>query len=253
MFEYLDSYQLELAEWLLLILCAILIGMAKTGVSGAGFVVVPILVTIFGGKPSTGFLLPMLSMADLFAVKYYNRHAEWKHVLRLLPLAVVGIIVALIIGKYVSDKVFKQLIALSIFIGIGLMVWRDFRKKPLKIPNYKINSKFFGFLGGFATMIGNAAGPIMSVYLLTMRLPKNNFVGTKAWFFMIINLFKIPLHIIFWSTISWNSFKFNLTLLPAIALGAIAGVKIVRLIPENYYRLLIIVTTIISAFIMLYD
>ncbi len=251
MAEQLIFHELIWYEWVLIGLCGIFIGMSKTGISGSGIIVVPILATIFGGKPSTGLLLPMLIMADIYAVKYYNRHAQWGHVLKPMPWAIAGIIIALIIGNFVSGKIFTLLIGLSIITGLIFMSVKDIGRKQLTVPDYWWFAAIVGVIGGFSTMIGNAAGPIMSIYLLTMRLPKNNFIGTKAWFFMLINLTKMPLHIFFWKTITLNSIIFDLMVLPAILIGAFAGVKIVKLIPEKGYRLLVIITTALSAVIML--
>ena len=96
-------------------------------------------------------------------------------------------------------------------------------------------------------MIGNAAGPIMAVYLLAMRMPKNSFIGTGAWFFLIINLLKFPFHIFVWETITWSSFKLDLLAIPAIAIGIVIGIRIVNLIPEREFRYFIIVTTFLAA------
>ncbi len=248
--EYLSSFNLATSEWLLAMLCGMLIGMAKTGLSGAGLAVVPIFVMIFGGKPSTGFLLPMLIFADIFAVSYYNRHANWKHVFKLLPWAIAGIIFALLVGETISDKQFKQVISITVIAGIIILIWRDSRKNRFSVPNYWWFSSLMGLAGGFATMIGNAAGPIMTVYLLSMRLPKNNYIGTAAWFFFIVNVFKVPLHVFFWETITIETIFFDLLMIPSILLGVFTGIAIVRIIPENIYRLLLILSTVLSALIL---
>ncbi len=96
-------------------------------------------------------------------------------------------------------------------------------------------------------MIGNAAGPIMAVYLLSMMLPKNSFIGTGAWFFLIINLFKIPFHIMVWKTIDINTFTLDLAMFPAIMIGAVLGFKLVKYIPEKPYRIFIIIATALAA------
>jgi uncharacterized protein len=102
-------------------------------------------------------------------------------------------------------------------------------------------------MGGFSTMIGNAAGPIMSVYLLSMNLQKNTYIGTTAWFFFIVNVFKLPLQIWGWHNITMKTLGFNLVLLPVIALGALAGIRVVKLMPENAYRWFIVAATFLSA------
>jgi len=246
----INSFELSGLQWMFLILSAILIGMAKTGLSGLGLMVVPLLASAFGGRPSVGLLLPILIFADVFAVVYYNRHAQWKYILRLLPWALAGIVIATLVGKSISDVTFKRLLAGMVLFGIVLLVWQDIKSKNVKVPESRWFSAILGLLGGFATMIGNAAGPVMALYLLSVRLPKNNFIGTGAWFFMIINISKVPLHIWSWETITAQSFKLNLLMIPAIAVGAILGIFLVKFIPEKAYRVFILVTTLLSALLL---
>ena len=224
--------------------------MSKTGISGVGLMVVPLLANAFGGRPSVGLLLPILIFADIFAVTWYNRHAQWKHIIRLLPWAFAGIILATLIGKSISDQTFNRLLAALVIGGIAILVWRDIRSDKLKIPQSRWFAGGLGLLGGFSTMIGNAAGPVMALYLLSMRLPKNSFIGTGAWFFFIVNLSKVPMHIWSWKTISLNSFVLDMMVIPAIAAGAFLGIWLVRLLPEKFYRLLVIVTTLLSALLL---
>ncbi|HLN74372.1 MAG TPA: TSUP family transporter, partial [Prolixibacteraceae bacterium] len=112
-------------------------------------------------------------------------------------------------------------------------------------------SAFMGILGGFATMIGNVAGPVFAIYLLAMHLPKNSFIGTGAWFFMIINFTKFPLQLFVWHNITSHTLLLDLVTLPAIAFGAFLGIKLVKIIPEHTYRGAVIVITAISAFLLL--
>ena len=235
---------------MLLGISGLLIGMSKTGISGVGLMVVPLLANAFGGRPSVGLLLPILIFADIFAVTWYNRHARWKHIVRLLPWAFAGIILATLIGKSISDQTFNRLLAALVIGGIAILLWRDIRSDKLKIPQSRWFAGGLGLLGGFSTMIGNAAGPVMALYLLSMRLPKNSFIGTGAWFFFIVNLSKVPMHIWSWKTISLNSFVLDVMVIPAVAAGAFLGIWLVRLLPEKFYRLLVIVTTLLSALLL---
>lgn len=244
---FLQFYDLSLYQWILVILCGMLTGMSKTGISGAGLFVVPVFAGIFGGKPSVGLVLPMLVVADVFAVRYYNRHAEWKYVLKLLPWAFAGILIALVVGNRISDQQFRSLIAVVVVVGILLMLYQDLRKDKIEVPDSPWFAAFLGLAGGFATMIGNAAGPVMTLYLLSMRLAKNNFIGTAAWFFFILNLSKLPLHFFFWKTINLQSLSFNALLIIPIAIGAVSGFYIVKLFPEKAYRYFIIISTLASA------
>ena len=177
-----QGIELSVIEWVLIGICGMLIGMSKVGIPGVSMIVVPILAFIFGAKQSTGVLLPILMMADIFGVAYYRRHADWAKVIKVLPWAVVGVLIALWVGEIVNDKQFKNLIAILVFLSIGLMVWQDKRKGSHFFPDKWWFASMMGILGGFATMIGNVAGPVFAIYLLAMHLPKNNFIGTGAWF-----------------------------------------------------------------------
>jgi len=241
--------ELSFQMWALAILCAVMIGMAKTGVSGLGTLVVPLMAFIFGGMPSSGLVLPMLIMADVFGVTYYHRSANWKTVFKVIPWAFAGIIGGLLVGKIISAVQFKQLIGILVILSLAIMILQELAKKRNNdiVPHKPWFALPFGIAGGFSTMIGNAAGPIMSVYLLSMDLKKNEFIGTAAWFFFIVNVFKLPLQIWGWQNITWQTLTFNLMLLPAIAVGAFLGIKITKLISENGYRWFVVVATFISA------
>jgi hypothetical protein len=189
-------------------------------------------------------------MADVFAVWYYHRHARWSYVIKLLPWTVIGVLVGIYVGDQVTDAVFKDIMGIIILLSVVILIWRDIRK-DVRIPGGILFPMLMGLSGGFATMVGNAAGAIMALYLLSMRLPKNEFIGTGAWFFLIINLFKIPFHVSVWETINLNTFTFDLLLFPAIAIGAFAGIYVVKLIPEKGYRIFMLISTTISAIVFL--
>jgi uncharacterized protein len=251
MTQMLSSFSLSVIDWILILMCAMLIGMSKTGVPGVSMVVVPTLALIFGGKQSTGVLLPILIFADVFAVIYYHRHANWKHLIRALPWAFGGIFLALWIGNLVNDEQFKQIIAVTVFVSLGLMIWRDYISKSEFTPDSFWFAVFMGIAGGFATMIGNVAGPIFAIYLLAMHLDKKSFIGTTAWFFFIVNLSKFPLQVLVWQNIGWQTLLIDVIAFPAIALGAWFGIVIVKKIPEKTFKWLVIVVTTLSAFLIL--
>ena len=238
-------------QWILLVCCAMFVGMSKVGVPGVSMIVVPTLAIIFGGKASTGILLPMLMMADVFGVSYYHRHAAWKYLWKMFPFAFLGIGLALWVGEIVNDEWFKNIMAVLVFICIGLMLWKDRKAGSAFFPDTWWFAASMGILGGFATMIGNVAGPIFAIYLLAMHLPKNSFIGTGAWFFMIINICKFPLHIFVWKQINWSTLKLDLLLLPGIAMGAFLGVWLVKKLSEKFYRAAVIIVTALSAFLLL--
>lgn len=246
----LFSFNLSPFELAMLLLAAFCIGMAKTGVHGVAMFTVPIMALIFGGKASSGLMLPMLIMADLMAVYYYHRHANWHFLIKLFPSAAIGVVIATLLGNYIDDVLFKQIMAVIIFASLGIMFWMETANKE-NVPDYLWFAILIGVLGGITTMIGNLAGSVMAVYLLSMRLPKNEFIGTAAWFFLIINVFKVPFHIWSWETVSLNSFYLNLLGLPLIAIGAICGIQIVKRISEKNYRWFVLGMTGLAAIFML--
>jgi uncharacterized protein len=231
----------------ILIFAALLTGMSKAGVYGLGMIVAPVLASEFGGKASAGLLLPMLSMADIIAVFWYSRHASWPHLRKLFPFAAAGVLIAIWVGEVIDDKMFKSIMAFFILGCIPVMIWRETTKNPQPIKGNWLMGGLFGVTGGFSTMIGNAAGPIMSLYLLVMQLPKNVLIGTGAWFFLVINLFKIPFHVIVWKTITVETFSINLLMFPVIVLGGVIGILVARVIPEKPFRWFVIGMTVLAS------
>ena len=246
----LFSYNFTYIQFLLLLTVALFIGMSKTGVHGAGMLAVPLLANIFGGQLSSGVMLPMLVLADLLGVWYYHRHASWHHLKILFPWSAVGVILGTLVGKYIDDTIFKIIMAVIIVASVITMLWLE-RGHKEEVPHNKAFGVTSGILGGFTSMVGNLAGTVMAVYLLSMRLPKNAFIGTTAWFFMATNWFKVPFHVFSWHTINMNTVLLDLSTLPLIILGAYLGIIIVKKLSERTYRWFIIVMTLIAAFFML--
>lgn len=238
--------------WWVLIACSILVGFSKTGIAVGGAVVVPIMAIAFGARPSTGLLLPLLCIADLGAIIYYRRSCSWYHLVRLLGWAVVGLFVGIVIDHFVPLSMFKYLLAFSIMISVAVLLLNELRKRKGDKPQKGWVLSIYGIMGGFATMIANAAGPIMSVYLLSIKMPKMLFVGTSAWFFMLLNYTKLPLQIWVWDNIHYDSILAGLVMIPFIALGSWLGVILIKKLPENLYRHLVIWITLASAVVMLF-
>lgn len=244
------SYNFTPWQIVVLVLCGLCIGMSKTGFSGITTVMIPFMALIFGAKESTGVILPMLCFGDLLAVIYYRRSASWKYILRLIPWALAGFAIALVVDRFIPPRGFKTLIGACILAGLVVMIWNERRGKDAVIPGGWWFSAIFGILGGFTTMIGNAAGPIMSVFLLSMRLPKTIFVGTGAWFYLIVNYLKLPIQHFVWHNFSRDSLILNLMMVPLILIGALIGVVLVKKISEAHFRIVILVLTTISAILL---
>jgi len=212
--------------------------------------IVPYMAMAFGAKESTGVILPMLCMADIIAVAYYKRIADWKVVAKLLPTAILGFFVAITVDSYIPSGEFRRLMGVTLAIALGVMLWSEIFGKENRWMHKWWYAALFGLLGGFTTMIGNAAGPVMAVYLLSMRKDKISYIGINAWFFLVVNLLKVPLQIFVWHNISWDTFSLNLMMLPVIGIGALLGIRIVKLFPEQAFRRFIQVVTILSVVMM---
>jgi len=245
----LQSFQLSIFQWLTIGLAGILLGVSKSGIKGIGIVIILILAFVFGEKASTGVLLPMLIGADILAVIYYHRHVQWKYIVKLLPFMLVGVLVGVWVGNDISEVGFKRIMAIIIILTMLVMVYTEMRKNS--IPNNKLFAYSSGFMAGVASMIGNLAGPIADIYFLAIRLPKNEFIGTGAWLFFIINVFKLPFHIFIWNTVTVETLVLNSVLVPAVVIGFFIGVYIVKLISNVNYRRFIFVVTAIGAIVLL--
>lgn len=249
--EILQSYNLSTMQWVSICFAGFLLGISKSGIKGIGIIIILILAFVFGEKASTGILLPMLISADIIAVTYYNKHANWQYIFKLLPFMVVGVLVGVWIGNDISEVVFKKLMAIIIIVSVAIMFYFE-NRKTIAVPKNKLFSGTAGFLAGFTTMIGNLAGPIANVYFLAIRFPKNEFIGTAAWLFFIINVFKLPFHFFVWKTVSVESLALNSVLFPAVVVGFVVGASIVKLISNVNYRRFILIVTAIGGIIMMF-
>lgn len=233
------------------ILAALVLGISKAGLKGLGVLIVTLMALSYPAKASTGILLPLLIFADIMAVLYYKKHAKWDLILRFLPWMIIGILLGVIVGKDLPAHYFKQGMAFIIIISVLIMyAWE--RLKINKIPSSAWFAGSMGTAAGFTTMIGNLAGAFSNIYFLALRIPKNEFIGTAAWLFFIVNLFKLPFHIWAWGTINTESFLISLKLIPWLIIGFIIGIWIVKKIKNAQYRQFILVMTAIGAIVILF-
>ncbi|MCW3092898.1 MAG: hypothetical protein JWP81_3967 [Ferruginibacter sp.] len=212
---------------------------------------VTIMAIVFGGKASTGVVLPLLCFADIMAVIYYNRHAQWSHFWKLIPWMMVGILIGVFVGKDLDEAIFRKLMALIIILTVIIMIALEFRKTEA-VPGNKLFVANMGLIAGFTTMLGNLAGAFSNIYFLAMRMPKNDFIGTAAWVFLVINLFKLPFQVFYWKNITAITLQTDLLLLPALIVGFVAGIKIVSKIKDDGYRKVVIVLTLLGAIVILF-
>lgn len=229
-------------QWLFAVVAALLVGVAKTGIAGIGMLFVVIFAQILPAKQATGLVLPLLCFGDLVAVAAYRQHAAWRHLWRLFPWTALGVVVGYFVLGRIGDQDMRQLIGGIVVTLVAVHLFRRWRArgKPATAGDAEAAHPIWfapviGILAGFTTLVANAAGPLMAVYLLAMRLPKLEYVGTAAVFFLLLNLFKVPFMVSL-GLITQPSFALNLWLAPAVLAGALAGRKILPLINQKMFE-----------------
>jgi uncharacterized protein len=228
------------SEWLLAVLAALGIGVSKSGFAGVGLFHVTVFAALLGAKQSTGVVLPMLIVGDIGAVVGFKRHARWDYVRRMLPPSLVGVVIGwLVLGRL--DEVLVRRLLGVIVLGLAVMqVARMLRPNLFThVPHKLWFAWTIGLLVGISTMLANAAGPIMAVYLLAVSLPKMEFVGTTAWFFLILNVLKLPFSYQL-GLITGSTLGFNALLAPVILVGLVLGSWAVHRVPQKVFDLLLL-------------
>ncbi|AOS46161.1 Sulfite exporter TauE/SafE [Lacunisphaera limnophila] len=223
-------------QWVLLAVAALFFGLSKTGIPGISMVSVGILANLMPAQQATGVVLPMLIFADGFAFFIYRKNLEWRRVGRLLPWAVGGVVAGWFALGRINNEQTAQVVGGIIALMLGLHVWRQ-RKNAERLATQAPAwfGPAMGVFAGVTTMIANAAGPVMTLYLLAMRLSKLEFLGTGAAFFLVINWIKVPFAVHL-GLITPASLILNLWLLPAVAVGALLGRPLVERVNQRWFE-----------------
>lgn len=230
-------------QWALLMLAAALAGFSKTGIPGIGILFVAVFANLLPARQATGAVLPLLIFADVFAYVIYRKNLEWRRVGQLLPWSLAGILLGWYVLGRVDDHQTTRIVGAVIALMLAVHVWRKWRTPEEAVahaPGWF--GPFAGLLAGFSTMVANAAGSVMTLYLLAMRLPKLEFLGTGAAFFLVINWIKVPFGIQL-GLLNRQSLMLNLWLLPAVAAGALAGPWVVKRINQTVFETCALVLT----------
>lgn len=233
----------------LLITVGICAGFAKTGVSTMNILNVMLMSQVLPAKDAVGLLLPILILADIIAVTYYRRNVKWRLMLSLAPWVLVGLGAGYVVLLFTTDRHLQVLLGTIIGALILLQLFRDkwgFRWEE-SLPRSVWFTALMGAVAGFATMIGNVSGVVMAIYLMVKKLSKQEIVGTGAWFFLAVNLIKTPFYIQL-GMITWSSASVAVWVIPAIAAGAYLGIKLVPLIPQKWFQMIILLLGAVGAF-----
>jgi uncharacterized membrane protein YfcA len=243
----------ELWQWIFFGIAAMIIGMSKCGIPGLGILNVAIFQNVLLAKDATGFGLPLLVVGDFCAVIAFRKHAEWKQVFRLIPFAAIGVIVGFFVLGSIDNAQARLLIGASLAIMIVLHVANRNSKGPKESG---LLSRSFapaiGSMAGFVSMIANAAGPLMTLYLLAMRMPKMAFLGTSVYFFTLLNLLKIPF-LVSLEIITWQTALANVWLVPCVIAGAFAGYYFARKVNQKWFERTAFWLTILAVGYMIWN
>ena len=246
----------------LLALTAFVVGFSKTGFPGMGILAVPLTAIAVAvdthqgaARNSTGLLLPLLIAGDIMAVLYWRRKANWKSIAKLIPAALLGVIAGYLLMQFHllwEDRVLFPVIGGIVLLMLALAYLRKYlasRSGEVRVPQGWYFPASMGLAGGLTTLLGNAAGPIMALYLLAMRLPKEEFLGTAAWFFLLVNLFKVPF---LWKLglINKTSLPLNLMMLPILILAGILGIILAKRLSEKSFVWIVETLAVIGALVV---
>jgi uncharacterized protein len=235
-------------QWGLLAVGAFVTGLSKTGIAGLGVLSVALFANALPARASTGALLPLLLCADVFGVAFFRKHASWLHLWKLFPWVIVGVVAGYFALGRVSNAQVQRMIGAILLALVALHLWRQRRLglREEQMPHAWWVAAATGVLAGFTTMVANAAGPIMVLYLLAVGLPKLAFVGTGAWFFMLVNAFKVPfsLHL---GLITPDSLLVDSLLVIPMIPGALLGPVILERINQRGFEALALILTVAAA------
>lgn len=241
-------------EFAALAAAALLVGFSKTAVSGANTVSLAIFAAVLPARESTGVLLPILIAGDVLAVLTYRRHAHWPTLWRLFPAVAVGVVVGTVFLVWADDEVVRTSIGAILLLMAGVTVWRRRRAEAeaeeddpdaVSTPAGRIKARSYGVLGGFTTMVANAGGPVMSMYLLSAGFRKLGFLGTSAFFFLIVNVSKVPFSAGL-GLIDGNSLLLDAALVVFVIPGAFIGKWAVNRINQRLFEQLVIAATVVG-------
>jgi uncharacterized protein len=235
---------LELIGWVIAAISALVVGLSKTGLVGIGIVGSIGLTLVLPAKTVTGAILPLLILGDIVAVAMFRRHANWAQLLRIFPWAALGVTVGWFMLDKLDNHAINRVVGVIVVTIVILQAIREICEQ-LEPPKNPMLAGLVGVVAGISTMIANAAGPIMSVYLLAMKLPKLEFIGTSSWYFLVVNLFKVPFGLNL-GIINWQSLVFDLKLVPFVLLGAFLGKPILDRINQVWFERIALVFAFFS-------
>lgn len=225
-------------------------GLSKAALPGAGTVAVALFAAVLPARESTGTILLLLIVGDAFALVSYRRHADWRTIARMAPAVVVGLVGGAVFLGFASDVVVRMTIGILLLLVVAVTLWRRRSGPTATVAESRVAAGVYGGLGGFTTMVANAAGPVMSMYFLAARFPVQAFLGTSAWFFAIVNVAKLPFSIGL-GLLTPGGLLTALVLVPVVVASAFVGRAIARRIDQRLFDRIVIGLTIAGSVYLL--
>lgn len=236
---------------------AFFIGVSKTGLPGINLVSILLIAFVVDGRLIPGAALPLLIVADLFAVNWYRAHTRWD-LLRPLGASigvgyVGGIAFFIVLGG--ATQLLERSIGLILLFIVLLQLIRMYR--GAESEERRLATIAYGVSGGFTTFVANAAGPVINTYLASSRLPKQELLGTAAWLYFVVNLSKIPFYVALgiWAEggafFTSESLLWDAVLLPMIFVGVFAGRAAYNRIPQRAFLLAVLGLSAIGALLLI--
>lgn len=176
-------WHISIWEFAALAAAALLVGFSKTAVSGANTVSLAIFAAVLPARASTGVLLPLLIVGDVLAVLTYRRHAHWPTLWRLFPAVAAGVVFGTLFLVWADDGIVRTSIGAILLLMAAVTMWRrraaaqDEEPDSVSTRASRVKARSYGVLGGFTTMVANAGGPVMSMYLLSAGFPQTRLPG----------------------------------------------------------------------------
>lgn len=242
--------ELATSSWILLAIAAFIVGISKSAIPAMGTLSVVLGAAALPARASTGVLLVMFLLGDIFAIWTYFRDANWRLLARLAPTIVIGVLLGVWFLAYADDRITAITIGAILIALIAMTFYQRARSAPAGVS--RLQGTIYGTLGGFTTMVANAGGPPMSLYFLAQRLNILAFLGTSAWLFALMNLFKLPFSIVL-GLITFSSLGLNILLVPLTAIGFFLGRMVIKRIDQRAFDRIIIVATLIGAAYLIFD
>ncbi len=228
------------------------IGLSKAGFGGGlGMLTTPLCVLAFGadGRPPTfaiGVLLPLLCAGDAFSLRHYWGKWEKKNLKYLLPGVILGVLVGTrYIGEFTPHQLNFCIGVLAVcFVVFQLVKEYIFRAEGAFAPNHFIGIPC-GIGAGIISTFAHGAGPVVSVFLVPQKLPKEIYVGTTVLVFTCINWIKLPFFVAN-GIITKETFMTGLVFLPLVVVGVALGVWLNRKISEGLFVKLVYTFTFLT-------